>query len=183
MKRPLPQNNIAHLVAERHSKHQTVRVVRDVGSDQDKFDSLMKVFLSSNGELARRAAWALGFIVIENPFLVHKWLSKILSNLSKQEHHPAIYRNTFRFLEVIEIPEKHAAAVLDSAYSFILNRSHPAAVRAFAIGAALNVVRKHPELANELKAVINEVKDEEIPAIRSRSRKVMRHLSKIGILI
>lgn len=179
MKRPLPQNNIAHLIAERHSKQQTVRVIRAAGSDQDKFDSLMKVFLGKDGELARRAAWAVGFIVMENPFLVHKWLSKILNHLSDKEHHPAIYRNTFRFLEVIEIPEKHVTGVLDAAYSFILNRSHPAAVRAFAIGTALNVVKKHPELANELKAVINEVKDEEIPAIRSRSRKVMRYLSKI----
>lgn len=181
MKKPRTnrKKDIAGLIAERHSKQHTVRVVREVGSDQDKFDSLMKVFLSSNGELARRAAWALGFIVMENPFLVHKWLSKILSNLSNPEHHPAIYRNTFRFLEVIEIPEKHAAAVLDAAYSFILNRSHPAAIRAFAIGSALNVVRKHPELANELHAVINEIKDEEIPAIRSRSKKVMRYLGKI----
>lgn len=173
------QPPVEELLVEAHSKKQVRKIIFAVDGDQKQFDLLMKIFLGKDEELARRAAWALSYIAIKHPSLVKKWLRKILANLSRPNQHAAIYRNTFRFLETIEIPENHAAGALDAAYNFILNRSHPVAIRAFALSTAMNVVRRHPELGDELKVVVNAVISEESPAIRSRSRRVLAELAKL----
>lgn len=171
--------SIPDLLNESHSKSQVNQIIFAVDGDQEQFNKLMKIFLGKDEELARRAAWAMGYIVIKHPSLINKWYPKIINKLSQENQHPAIYRNTFRFLEVIQIPEKHAAGILDTAYSFILNRSHPVAIRAFALSTAMNVVRNHPELGSELKAVVNQIIQEKSPAIRSRSKKVLSQLDRM----
>lgn len=179
MKFKINKETIAELVTEGHSKNQVTKIIFAINGKQHQFDELMKIFLGSDEEMARRAAWAMSYIVIKHPTLVDKWFPKIIANLSKQDQHPAIYRNTFRFMEVIKIPRKHSVRILDAAYSFILNRTHPVAIRAFAMSTAMNVVRNHPQLAGELRTVVNEVIDETSPAIRSRGRKVLQKLSNL----
>jgi hypothetical protein len=160
--------SISELVSSGHSKSLVNKIIRAVGNDQRRFDELIKIFLGKDGELARKSSWALGYIATDHPQLVRKWLSKILANLSRENQHPAMYRNTFRFLEEIDIPEKHAAEVLNAAYRYTLNAAHPVAIRAFAMTTAWNVVKKYPELAEELRIVTEQVMTEESPAIRSR---------------
>lgn len=173
-----PKESIYKLVAEQNSKSQVNKIIKAVADEEVQFDELAGIFLGEDPELARRAAWAIGYIAVKNPSLVSKWLPKMIRNLSKENQHPAIYRNTFRFLEVIEIPRKHAALVLDVAYKFILNGAQPVAIRAFAMSTAMNVVRNYPELAPELKAVVIQVMEEESPAIRSRGKRIMAEISK-----
>jgi hypothetical protein len=173
------KTSIEGLIAKEHSRKNVDRVIRAVGDDQKQFDALMKIFLGKDEELARRAAWPLSFIVIENPHLAKKWLNKLLDNLDKQEQHPAIYRNTFRFLQSLEIPEQHTVRVLDLAYKYILNISHPVAVRAFALSTAWNIVSHHAGLASELKLVAEQVLNENSKAMQSRSKRVLRDLQRI----
>lgn len=169
---------VTSLLEEGHSKTICNQVIVLVSSDQKKFDELMDVFFGRDEELARRAAWALGYIVAEHPGLVRKWYPKIIAKLKKPGQHPAIYRNTFRFLEEIEIPEKYCAAVFDLAVQYIVNAEHPVAVRAFALTAAANVCRAYPELAGELRMLIEQLQEETSAAIRVRCKRILKELPK-----
>ncbi len=175
------RNSITALIASEHSRHIVTRVIKLVGDDQKHFDELMNIFLGKDEELARRAGWPIGFIVQDDPKLVKKWFPKLLANLENTNQHPAIYRNTFRFLQVIEIPEKYSAHVLDAAYKYVLNASNAPAVRAFAISTAFNVVKKYPELASELRIVAEQVIQEESKAMISRGKKTILALDKLMI--
>ena len=115
----------------------------------------------------------------DRPQLVRKWFPKLIANLAKTGQHPAIYRNTFRFMQVIEIPEQHAAEVLDAAYRYILNAANAPAVRAFALTTAFNVVSVYPELAPELRIVAGQVINEESKAMISRGKRTLRELDKL----
>lgn len=173
------KQTVAELVGREHSRQNVNRVIKLVGEDQKQFDELMKIFLGKDEELARRAAWPIGFIAQDHPHLVKKWFPKLIANLEKSNQHPAIYRNTFRFMQVIEIPERYAVKVLDAAYKYVLNPSHPAAVRAFAISTAFNVVNKYPELAPELRQVSEQVMQEQAKAMISRGKRTIRDLEKL----
>lgn len=168
---------IADLVAAEHSRNQVTRIIKVIGSDQQLFDELMEVFLGKDPELARRSAWALGYVAESHPSLVRKWLPKVLKNLRVKGQHPAMYRNTFRFLETIPIPEKSASQTFDLAIEFVLNAANPGAIRAFAMSTAWNVTKDFPDLERELRIVVEQVMKEDSPAIRSRGRKI---LSKIA---
>lgn len=174
-----PSVSIRNLVAEQHSKNQVNKIISVVAGNQDYFDDLMRIFLGKDKELARRAAWSLSYIVIRDPSLVQKWFPKIIRNLLIENQHPAMYRNTFRFLEAIPIPRKYSAITIDAAFKFILNAANPVAIRAFAMSTAMNVVRSHPALAGELELVVRQMLNEESPGIRSRSKRVLAELEKI----
>lgn len=170
--------SIEELVTGEHSKAQVEKIIQYIGDDQIRFDALVSIFLGKEPTLARRASWPLSYIILVHPNLVKKWLGKIIKNLNKPDQHPAMYRNTFRFLEEIEIPNKYAAQVLDLAYKFAYDSIPPPAVRAFAITTAWNIVKKYPDMKNELLQTIKYLQNHESPAIRSRCRKITIQLSK-----
>lgn len=174
------KTSVNHFITAEHSRKNVTRVIKLVGDDQKKFDELMIIFLGTDEELARRAAWPLSYVVLDHPYLVTKWLPKLLRNLDKPNQHPAIYRNTFRFLQDIEIPKKHMSSVLDLAYKYVLNAAHPAAVRAFALTTAWNVVKKYPALAPELRLVAEQVIQENSKAMISRGRRTLRELTQMA---
>lgn len=176
------QASIEELVAGEHSKTQVAKIIQFIGDDQTHFDALVSIFLSNDPTLARRASWPLSYIVLEYPKLAKKWLGKVITNLKKNGQHPAMYRNTFRFLEEIEIPDKYAAQVLDLAYKFANESIHPPAVRAFAITTAWNIARKFPEMQNELLETIKFLQNHESPAIRSRCRNISLQLHKSQLI-
>ena len=172
--------NIKERIASEHSRKNVTAIIRLVGDNQKQFDELMKIFLGKDEELARRAAWPLSYIVQDHPRLVKKWFPGLLDNLDKTGQHPAIYRNTFRFLQVIEIPEKYTTRVLDTAYRYVLNAAHPAAVRAFALTTAWNIVSGYPELASELRLVAEQVITEDSKAMKSRGKRTIRDLVRLN---
>jgi hypothetical protein len=174
-----PAKSVRHLIETEHSRQNVNRVIKSVGTDQKRFDELMNIYLGTDEELARRAAWSVGFIVQDHPHLVKKWFPKLIANLGKAGQHPAIYRNTFRFMQVIEIPEKYSAPILDAAYRYVLDASNAAAVRAFALTTAFNIVRKYRELAPELRLVAQQVIQEESKAMISRGNRTLRDLDKL----
>lgn len=171
-----PARTVASLLKEAHSKVICNRVIKLVGNDQKKFNELMTVFLGADPELARRAAWPLSYIVQDDPKLIDKWYPKIIAQLKKPGQHPAIYRNIFRFLEEIAIPKKHCAVVFDLAVKYIVNATQPVAVRAFALTTAGNVCRTYPELAGELRVIVQQMQEETSAAIRVRCRKILEEL-------
>lgn len=172
------KGSIAKLVKESNSRSQVSKIMLAVDDEQVRFDELISVFLGPDPEYARRAAWSVGYIVIKHPDMIYKWLPKVLENMEQPDLHPAIYRNTFRFLEVITVPQKHAATVVDMAFKFIMNAAMPPAIRAFAMTTAMNVTRSYPDLKDELTVVIEQVMTEPSPAIRSRGRRILAELRK-----
>lgn len=170
---------IADLVAAEHSRSQVTRIIHAVGNDQKSFDELMHIFLGSDQELARRAAWSLGYIALAEPKLVVKWFPQIIAYLNKPGQHPAMYRNIFKFLQETDIPEKYSARILDLAFGYVLDASHAIAVRTFALSTAWNISKKFPDLQQELLSVIKQIAHEQVPALRARSKHILLAYSKI----
>jgi len=167
-------NPIQKLVMQKHSKPQTIKIINRIGEDQKSFDQLMHLFLGKDTELARRASWPLSYVVSAHPELIRKWLPAVLRNLKKENQHPAIYRNTFRFLQEVKIPNSLSPTTFDLALKYILNASYPGAIRAFAITTAWNASNNVPELHKEIQLVLEQVMKEDSPAIRSRGRLVLK---------
>ena len=55
------------LLLSNHSKLTTTKVIQWVDNDSEKFNILMSYVLGVDVVLAQRAAWAMSYIVIEQP--------------------------------------------------------------------------------------------------------------------
>lgn len=171
--------NIKERLEAEHSKTLTIAIVNYVGEDKLRFKMLMDIFLGSDYRLTQRSAWPLGYIALEHPKLLTPYFSRFIKKLDDPSAHPGIFRNIFRVLQGIEIPEKYQGMVVDRAFKAIMSETQPAAVRAFAITTAANICRQYPELKQELLVILQELNAfPQLPSLRSRIKKALKDLAR-----
>jgi len=164
-------------ILKEHSKRQTDKIIRWIGSDQKKFDALVNLFLKGEYRVTQRAGWPLSYLVIQYPTLVRKHLKKLLLNLETPGLHNAVIRNTFRLLQFVEIPSSLQGLAAETAFKFLNDKSQPVAVHVFAMTVLGNMCRKYPELKNELIPVIQERMPYASAGFVSRAGKIIKTVS------
>ncbi|MCW3120183.1 MAG: hypothetical protein JWM28_4265 [Chitinophagaceae bacterium] len=166
--------NLREQLLKEHSKANCERILKWIGSDQQRFNDLLQLFLHDEYRVVQRAAWPLGCAVINHPPLVKKHFARLIKNLKKPAIHDAVKRNTVRFLQQIQIPEKFHGEVMDTCFRYIASPDEAVAIKAFSLTILENLSHQYPEIRNELKLVIEERWDYESAAFRSRAKKILK---------
>ena len=170
--------NLREEILIEHSKSQALKIEKWVGKNQSRFDELVSLFLMGEYRVTQRAGWPLSNIVIRHPELVQKHLKKILVNIDKSGHHPAVVRNTFRLLQFIEIPKPLQGLAADTCFRFFTDRNQPIAIRVFSMTVLGNLCKVYPELAGELKLAISDQLPYASAGFKARAKKVLRQLDQ-----
>ena len=145
--------DIREALLTEHSKRQTMRIVRYIDGDPDKFAELMKLFLGDTYRLSQRAAWAVNYCAEHHPELVKPYFNKLVERLERDNVHVAVRRNVARMLQFIEIPKRLEGRVYDACYNLLDDAKQPVAVRVFALTVAASIARNEPALLDELRLV------------------------------
>jgi hypothetical protein len=156
-----------------HSKANAERIVKWIGSNQQRFDELFNLFLNDEDLVVQRAAWPMSYAVIANPQLIQKHFSKLLRNLEKPGRHVAVRRNTVRLLQDIPIPKKFHGEVMNICFDYISSPTEAVAVKAFSLTVLQNLSKQYPEIRQELKTIIEDRWEHETAAFRSRAKKIL----------
>ncbi len=164
------------LLAE-HSKTQTNKIVTWIGSNQQRFNELFRLFLNDEYRVVQRAAWPLSFAVIAHPQLIKMHFSKLIKNLEKPALHDAVKRNTLRLLQEIEIPKKQHGILLNHCFNYISSHTEKAAIKAFSLSILQNLAIQYPDIKQELITIIQNRWPYETPAFKSRARKIVKAFS------
>lgn len=166
------------ILLSKHSKSITSKVITWINNDPTKFKALMQCVLGSDVILAQRAAWAMSYIVIEQPKLIYPFLNKLLLHAQTQVH-PAIKRNTFRFLKEIDIPKKSLTLAMDACFKVVSDPKEPIAVVCFAFYALIKLAKQFPEIKNEILFATELHQENDAPGIQNTLKKVRVALSNI----
>lgn len=169
--------NLREEILKEHSKRQTDKIIRYVGTDAKKFDELVTLFLRGEYRVTQRAGWPLSYISIAHPQLIKKHLKKLLVNLEKPGLHDAVVRNTFRLLQFVEIPESLQGMAADTCFRFFNDRKQPVAVRCFSMTVLGNLCRKYPEMKQELKISIQDNLPYATTGFISRAKRTLKEIS------
>jgi hypothetical protein len=157
-----------------HSKAQTNKILKWVGSNQKRFDELFHLFLNDEYRVAQRAAWPLSYCVISHPQLVKKHFARLVKNMKKHGLGDSVKRNTVRLLQHIEIPVKFHGDIMSSCFDYIIDPKEKVAVKAFSLSILDNLSKQYPEIRQELKTIIEDRWDSETAAFRSRAKKILK---------
>jgi hypothetical protein len=166
-------------ILEEHSKAQCNTIVKYIGADEKKFAKLMQVFLGDDYRATQRAAWPLSYCVNNHPALVAPYFGKLVDLLEKPGAHNAVIRNITRLLQDLEVPAKYHGKVMNACFRFISDVHTPIAIKAFSLTILDNLSRTYPDIAQELKLIINERWNNESPAFKSRARKILERHARI----
>ena len=168
--------DILQLLQAEHSKKQTLRIVRYVGNDKDRFAVLIRLFFGKEYRITQRAAWPLSYCVRAHPELIRPYFKRLLDNLKRKDIPVAVVRNTVRLLQDVDIPKKFHGQVMSTCFDFIQSVETPIAVKAFSLTILSNLAESYPGIRGELKLIIEEQWEHATPAFRSRAKKILKSL-------
>ncbi|HEY0655685.1 MAG TPA: hypothetical protein VGD65_21270 [Chryseosolibacter sp.] len=168
-------------ILKEHSKAQTQKIVKFIGSSPARFKELVTVFLAGPYRVTQRAAWPLAICVEHYPSLVKPHLSALLKHLDKPGIHDAVKRNTVRLLQHIEIPKRLHGKVADLCFRYLTDNKENIAVRVFSMTVLGRVAKDNPELQRELRLIIEDHLPFASPGYLSRARKVLKNLDRVSL--
>jgi len=169
---------IKEALLKEHSKVQMQKIVAYVGDDKKRFAELITLMLTAEYRTAQRAAWPVSYCIEAHKDLIKPWFAKMIKKLGEENIHDAIKRNTLRVLEDVGIPEKYCGTLYDISYAFLHDLKEPIAIRVFALSVLANISKKYPELKTEVIHNAESLLHCGIPALESRSKKVLKQLNR-----
>ncbi len=169
----MPSFNLREEILKEHSKQQCTKIVKWVGASQQRFDELFKLFLNDEYRVVQRSAWPVSYCVIAHPVLIKKHWGSMVKKLQQPNLHHAVKRNTIRFVQEIEIPEKYQGSIMDICFSYVASPTEPVAVKAFSLTVLSNLAKQYPEIITEIKLIIEELLPTHTAAFKVRARKFL----------
>jgi len=170
--------NLRQTVLREHSKANCTVIVNWVGTNQQRFDELFRLFLHDEYRVVQRAAWPISKLVRLYPTLIKKHLSKLLRYVKQPGLHPSVKRNTVRLLQDISIPGKYHGDIMTMCFDYILSPDEKPAVKAFSLTILENLSKIYPDIKQELKTVILDRWDFETAAFHSRAKKILENSAR-----
>lgn len=161
---------------EEHSKSQILKITNWIDNHPDRFAELIHLMLKDEYRVAQRAAWAVTHCLDKYPQLIGPHLAPMVYNLRNTKQHQAIRRNTLRALQQVNIPEDLWGEVADISFQLLVDPNEPAAVRVFAMTVIWNICQHVPELAQELKLIIEDQWDHATAGFRSRGKRILKEM-------
>ena len=157
-----------------HSAAITRKIVDYVGANPARFKALVEVFMTGPYRITQRAAWPLSYCVERHPGLIKPHFKTLLDILKRTDTHVAARRNIIRLLQFVDVPARYRGRVATLCFGLLQDKREPVAIRVFAMTVLGNLVVYEPELANELKVIIEDNLPYVSPAFTSRARRVLK---------
>jgi len=161
-----------------YSKAHTVRIARQIGPSQESFDELMKLFLGNEYSVTQRAAWVVSHCADEYPWLIEPHIKSLLLNLQQSISDP-VKRNTLRVLRYVDIPEDLMGLAAELCFKFLQSGKEPVAVKVHSMDILFNIVKKFPELKEELKFSIKDQMPFGSAGFKNRGGKILKALGNM----
>lgn len=153
-------------------------VARFVGDYKDRFATLMHCMLDDTRLVGQRAAYGVSLVCEAHPHLIKPYVKRLLDVLDEPVHE-AVQRNSIRILQHCELPKVLHGRITEAMFGRIADPQRSIAQRAFAITVAMRMVTLYPELADELRLLLDDaLRVDPGPAIRSRAVKTLKVLGR-----
>ena len=159
------------------SKRQCIRIARWIGTDKNRFEELMRLFLKGEYRITQNAAWIVKHCADEHIDLVIPYINRMIDRMLETGVHDAVKRNVVRILQNIDIPRRIAGKVTTVCFELLASAKEPVAVKVFSMTVLANIAEQEPDLKNEIRILVEQQMPTGSAGFKSRGRKVLRRLS------
>lgn len=134
---------------------------------------LISIFYTEKEPLPQKASWVLATINEKQSDLLNKHLNKFIERLPSFSSN-TIKRNILHILSSHKIPQNLQGKLVDTCFKYMLNTDETVAVKLYAMQCIANISIEHPELKEELKAVITDQLPKTTAAFHARAKMVLK---------
>jgi len=168
--------HLENQLLKEHTRTNCMVIVKWVGSSQERFDELFKLFMTGTDRVIQRSAWPLSYAVQKHPQLIKPHLTALIRQMEKNDLPPAVRRNAMRLLQDVDVPPRLQGKLMNCCFNYICDPKEKAAVKAFSLTVLERMAKQYPDISGELRSIIEERWDQETAAFRSRGRKILAGL-------
>jgi hypothetical protein len=166
---------VAQLLKE-HSRSNTDKIIKAIGSSKSDFKKIIDIIYQEEPPLPQRASWVLPGVNAKHPALLTPYLPRFIDTIRVFKV-DAVKRNMMTVLAVHPIAAHLEGKLVTLCFDLVLAPDETVVVKVHALQAIANVCEKHPELINELKAVIAEQVPKNTAAFSARARHILKKLN------
>lgn len=153
-----------------------MQIVRWVGKDKKRFNELADLFLNGENVVRQRGGWPLSYCAMKYPGLVKPHLKKLLERLKENDLHAAEKRNIVRLMQDIKLPENLQGLATEVLFPLVSSPAETTAVRCFGMTVLARICKKHPELARELKMILEDQIPNSSAGFKARAKRTFKEL-------
>jgi 8-oxo-dGTP diphosphatase len=174
-------SSLRKLVSSVRGRNELEWITGSITGNPAMFKRLIDYSFSSEKELAFKASWTLTKVCDKAPEMIDPYLAMIVKSLDGIGN-DSVRRSFLRIISFSDIEKTdsrlhglladHCFRALNSAFS-------PVAIKAYSMEILYRLAVKYPELANELSAAVNMLRDEDA-GVKARGRIILKKLSKGG---
>ena len=166
-------------ILKEHSKAQCTKIVKWVGSSQQRFDELFSLFLNDEYRVVQRSAWPVSYCADAHPVLISKHWKELMQNLKKPNLHDAVKRNSIRLMQGIELPKAYHGEIMDMCFTYLESPKESLAVKVFSMSVVGNLAKYYPEIKPELKLIIEHQLPHQSAGFKSRAKHILKELENL----
>lgn len=174
--------NIQQQLLTKHSKENTRLITEYIGNDCERFSELMAVFSGDEWAAVQRGAWVVSEVGNNYPQLLIPHLDDLLLAIENPVH-PAVRRNGLKVIAdtKVSLNEDQEGRLVQSAFDFLADPQEPIAIHVYAMQCIANLLPVYPDLAIELKTLIEDGMEHGSAGYRSRGKRVLKQIAKMKI--
>ena len=165
------------LLMQQLSRQHMDYVAHCIGNNEREFEQLMKIVLQGKEPVVQRAAWAMDICLKANPELLSPYVETLIDALPRFSNN-GVKRQVVKALATRDIPEKFRGMMADLCFGWLQSPTVPVGIKIHCMQILANITMQHPDLAVELRTVINEQMPRNSVGFASRARKILKWLHK-----
>ncbi|MFY9307439.1 MAG: hypothetical protein WAQ28_00170 [Bacteroidia bacterium] len=165
--------NFTAQLAVEHSRANTDFITKAIGSSTKKFKEIVDIIYNGHAPLPQRASWLLAAVNEKHPELLLPYIPLFITTVHKFKI-DGIKRNMLSALSQHTIPEELQGQIVNTCFEFLLSPDETVAVKVFAMQIIANIAKQHPELQDELKAVIEDQLPKSSAAFHARAKRILK---------
>lgn len=163
-----------------YTKAYPEQIANYVGSNANRFDQLMTLFLGDHVRITHHGSHAINASIKKHPQLILPYLEQWTSLLSTPIN-DTVKRNIIRTFQFINIPENIQGQLFENCSKLLINPQTSVGIRAFCITVLYKICEIHHDLKPELEEMIYmAMEHSDKPAIHFRGKKTLKLLDKLN---
>ena len=160
------------------SKWSIDTLVSEILLHPEEFEGLYQLIFDTNVTVAWRAAWACQKISIKEPNWFQENHFNALSQLTLTTSHGGIQRGCLAILYNVPMPSEIDVDLLNACFDWMLSPRSAIAVQAYSMKMAFRFCKLEPDLASELRMILQEVNTADYsPGFNSTRTNILKALS------
>ena len=171
------RESIEKLLMVENSRRNTDLVADLVVQKPSLFGELIKIYLSNEEPVSRRAVWVADTVAEAFPDLLEPFIESMILKLPDFKH-DGLKRNTLRMLSRHEIPEQQLGGLIKICFDWLISSSESVAVKVYAMDILYRISNFEPSLKKELSDSIEWRIQEGTPGFKAHGTKVLKKLYK-----